>query len=156
MKKRGLYYHLVESQEMDFGTNEDDGNQNSSLETLEQKNLAKTTLNQIQPQTAEKINNSTQQSLPLPAPDIEKNISIWKILKLNKPEWEYITLGVIGSAILGLSMPVYAMVYGELMGLFDPSVTEEEAQRLNNTLALVKCCHFASYIEKLLDKLQNL
>lgn len=141
MNKRGLYYHLVESQEHNVTSDEVDEHQEFNLEPLEQDNSNPDALSQIspimQPQTEEKTNISTQQSLPLQSVNKDKDISMWEILKLNKPEWVYITLGVIGSALLGLSTPVYAMVYGELMGLLDPSLPVDEAKQSNNTLALV-------------------
>lgn len=141
MIKRGLYYHLVESQEQNVTSVEVDEHQESNLEPLEQDKSKSDPLSEIppktHPQTEEKIISSIQQPLPLQSVNKDKEISMWEILKLNKPEWEYITLGVIGSALLGLSTPVYAMVYGELMGLLDPSLPVDEAQQLNNTLALV-------------------
>lgn len=142
MNKRGLYYHLVESQEQNFTSDEVDSHHDSNLEPLEQDKSTTDELSQnplkTHPQTEEKINKSIQPPLPLQRASKDKDVSMWEILKLNKPEWEYITLGVIGSAILGLSTPVYAMVYGELMGLLDPALPADEAQQLNNTLALVK------------------
>jgi ATP-binding cassette subfamily B (MDR/TAP) protein 1 len=141
MNKRGLYYRLVESQEHNVTSDEVDEHQEFNLEPLEQDNSKTDALSQIspitQPQTEEKTNISTQQPLPLQPVNKDKDISMWEILKLNKPEWVYITLGVIGSALLGLSTPVYAMVYGELMGLLDPSLPVDEAKQSNNTLALV-------------------
>jgi ATP-binding cassette subfamily B (MDR/TAP) protein 1 len=140
MNAKGLYYHLVESQEQNITPCV---HQNSNLnESLEQGNSMTDELFEmspkIDPQIEEKLNKSIQKALPLQSANKDTDVSMWKILKLNKPEWEYITLGVIGSAILGMSTPVYAMVYGELMGLLDPALPEDEAQQLNNTLALVQ------------------
>ena len=139
MNAKGLYYHLVESQEQNITQRV---HQNSNLnESLEQGNSTTDELFEmspkIDPQIEEKLKKSIQQALPPQPVYKDTDVSMWKILKLNKPEWEYITLGVIGSAILGMSTPVYAMVYGELMGLLDPALPEDEAQQLNNTLALV-------------------
>lgn len=66
----------------------------------------------------------------------DEEVSIQKIMRMNKPEWIFITLGVIGSVIQGLSTPIYAYVFGEIMGLMDQSL-DEDVQQLNNTLALV-------------------
>jgi hypothetical protein len=149
MNKRGLYHRLVESQEHNVTSDEVDEHQEFNLEPLEQDNSNTDALSQIspitQPQTEEKTNISTQQPLPLQSVNKDKDISMWEILKLNKPEWVYITLGVIGSALLGLSTPVYAMVYGELMGLLDPSLPVDEAKQSNNTLALVITSIFTNY-----------
>lgn len=137
MNKRGLYYHLVESQEQSFTPDEyDDHNHDQDWDPPEKFGLtAGSFVHQLKADVPEKNGDSVQQHLPLQNLDVD--VSIWKIFKLNKPEWGYITLGVIGSILLGLSTPVYAMVYGELMGLLDPSLQQDEAQHLNNILALV-------------------
>lgn len=135
MNKRGLYYHLVESQEQSF-TPEDYDDQN--VNPPKKLGLVPGSLAQqlkAEAKVPEKNGDSVQHLLPLKPKD--DDVSIWKIFKLNKPEWGYITLGVIGSTLLGLSTPVYAMVYGELMGLLDPSLKQEEAQHLNDILALI-------------------
>jgi hypothetical protein len=43
--------------------------------------------------------------------------SILRILKLNAPEWKFIVVGVIASAINGGSMPAYAVLFGEVLGV---------------------------------------
>ncbi|KAI9561748.1 ABC protein [Daphnia sinensis] len=131
MNKRGLYYHLVESQQQSVIPDQ-------NMNPPEELGLIHGSLPQLlkaETKVPEKIGDSIQHHLPLQSKD--NDVSIWKIFKLNKPEWAYITLGVIGSTILGLSTPVYAMVYGELMGLLDPSLQQEEAQHLNDILALI-------------------
>lgn len=62
----------------------------------------------------------------LPAEDEDAvDISILKILKLNAPEWPYILLGVLGAAVMGLSTPVYAILWGNIIGVLKPSYTDE-------------------------------
>ena len=63
------------------------------------------------------------------------NISTWTLLRLNKPEWKYITLGVIGSVIMGLSGPIYGIIFGEVLGLLD--LSQQDVQHLNNMYTLV-------------------
>ena len=43
--------------------------------------------------------------------------SILRIMKLNAPEWQIIVVGVIASAINGGSMPAYAILFGEVLGV---------------------------------------
>ena len=45
--------------------------------------------------------------------------SLWRIFQYNRPEWYYIALGVFGSSLMGLSTPIYAIVYGRTMGILD-------------------------------------
>lgn len=49
----------------------------------------------------------------------ESGISLWRIFQFNRPEWCYISWGVFGSSLMGVSMPIYAIVYGSTMGILD-------------------------------------
>lgn len=143
MTKRGLYYKLVESQQQllpsdDGGSlpdrNDDDiqCDSNSMPETSSQS-YACPVDNDYQ---AVKRNSLSSDNSTLKNFKGNNDVSIQKILRMNKPEWVYITLGVIGSVIQGLSTPIYAYVFGEIMGLLDQSL-DEDVQQLNNTLAIV-------------------
>lgn len=44
-------------------------------------------------------------------------ISTLKILKMNASEWPYIVGGVMGAAIQGTVLPVYAVLFGEVLGV---------------------------------------
>lgn len=37
-----------------------------------------------------------------------------RVLKMNGPEWLYMTVGGIASVVMGASMPVYAILFGEV------------------------------------------
>ncbi|KAI9550965.1 ABC protein [Daphnia sinensis] len=100
MNKRVLYYHLVESQQQSAIPDQ-------NLNPPEELGLIQGSLPQqlkAETKVPEKNGDSIQHHLPLQPKD--DDVSIWKIFKLNKPEWGYITLGVIGSTILELSTPV--------------------------------------------------
>ena len=40
-----------------------------------------------------------------------------RILRTNSPEWPYIVVGLLGSAVMGGAMPVYAILFGEVLGV---------------------------------------
>ena len=138
MSKQGLYYKLVETQLQGVPSNNandrkeptdclpNDGSTADSHSLLhlkiDRKDLG-----------ADRIENQSRDNKEV----AESDISIWKLLHLNKDEWKYTTLGVIGSAIVGLSAPVYGILFRELMGLLDPTLIQEDAQRLNDLFALV-------------------
>ncbi len=82
------------------------------------------------------VTSRTVQKLRENSDEKEDDISIWMMFLMNKPEWVYIAIGGIGSIIVGISSPVYAIVFGEIMGLLDQSM-QEDVQRLNNLLALL-------------------
>ncbi|XP_045621631.1 ATP-dependent translocase ABCB1 [Procambarus clarkii] len=53
-----------------------------------------------------------------------------KILKMNASEWPYIVGGVFGSAMQGVIIPVYAVLFGEVLGtlsLADPAEARKQA-----------------------------
>ena len=63
--------------------------------------------------------------------ELEKvsEVSIFKILKLNSKEWPYILAGVLAAVIMGLSVPAYAVLWGEILGVLEPTYSEEEKQQ---------------------------
>ena len=40
-----------------------------------------------------------------------------EIIKANSPEWPYIVLGVLGSVIQGCCTPLYAVLFGDVLGV---------------------------------------
>ena len=63
--------------------------------------------------------------------ELEKvsEVSIFKILKMNSKEWPYILAGVLAAVIMGLSVPAYAVLWGEILGVLEPTYSEEEKQQ---------------------------
>lgn len=47
----------------------------------------------------------------------ERAVSIWSIIKMNKPEWVSISIGCIASIVMGCSMPAFAVIFGDIMGV---------------------------------------
>ncbi|CAG9786836.1 unnamed protein product [Diatraea saccharalis] len=43
-------------------------------------------------------------------------LSFWRVIRLNAPEWKSITVGCICSIIIGFSMPLFIVVFGDLFG----------------------------------------
>ena len=56
-----------------------------------------------------------------------KEVSLLRILQLSRSDWGYITAGILGSIVVGLTNPVYAVVFGEVQGLL--SIADEELVR---------------------------
>ena len=44
-------------------------------------------------------------------------VPLTKIMKVNSKEWPIIVFGVIGAAIQGCSTPLYAILFGEVLGV---------------------------------------
>lgn len=51
--------------------------------------------------------------------DDEENgsTSIWTLAKMNSSEWWQIILGCLASIIAGTSMPIFAVIFGDVLGV---------------------------------------
>ena len=59
---------------------------------------------------------------------------VFRILKLNAPEWHWILLGAICSLIFGASQPLFGLFFTQIYGLFsEPNL--EEQRRLTSIYA---------------------
>ena len=58
-------------------------------------------------------------------PQLEEDlpeVDAMRVIKMNLPEWPYILLGLLGSIVMGGAMPVYAILFGEVLGVLKLSV----------------------------------
>ncbi|KAL0883026.1 hypothetical protein ABMA27_016507 [Loxostege sticticalis] len=65
--------------------------------------------------------------------DVPK-LSFWRVIRLNAPEWRSITVGSICSIVLGFSMPLFIVVFGDLLGSMsnpDPNQLREKVSRIS-------------------------
>ena len=140
MKQHGLYYELVESQE--GSVTQDDiaelSNQNSTAVLTDEVTFTSTNLIKEQNKSHPTSPNGNEISVTEFSDRnfCNQEISIRKIMKMNQPEWGYIALGVVGAVMFGVSTPIYAIVFGEIMGLLDHSL-EEDVYHLNDVYAFV-------------------
>jgi hypothetical protein len=44
-------------------------------------------------------------------------VSMMKILKKNMPEWPFILTGSIGSIVMGFAMPIFGVLFGDILGV---------------------------------------
>jgi hypothetical protein len=44
-------------------------------------------------------------------------VSMMKILKKNMPEWPYILVGSLGSLVMGCAMPIFGVLFGDILGV---------------------------------------
>jgi len=66
----------------------------------------------------------------------KKKVPYGRILKMNQPEWYLFVLGLIGSGLNGVWMPVFAIVFSEILTVFG-IVDKDEMQRKANFWALI-------------------
>jgi hypothetical protein len=57
---------------------------------------------------------------------------MWRLLKLNSPEWKALSLGLFGFMCTGAIMPVFAIFYGEMF-----NVSSIELRRYSSVVAYI-------------------
>ncbi|XP_050514651.1 multidrug resistance protein 2-like isoform X2 [Diabrotica virgifera virgifera] len=61
-----------------------------------------------------------------------KDVSVFEILKMNAPEWPYILFAGLGSIVVGCGMPVFAVLFGSILGTLangDPDFVRSETNK---------------------------
>ena len=53
------------------------------------------------------------------------NASLHRLLRVNAPEWWLITVGVVAAMINGSVFPVYSILFGEVLKVFQESRTDQ-------------------------------
>ena len=51
-----------------------------------------------------------------------------RIARMNTPEWPYVLVGLFGAVVMGGAMPVYAILFGEVLGVLKLSSQEAREQ----------------------------
>ncbi|CAH2101619.1 unnamed protein product [Euphydryas editha] len=59
------------------------------------------------------------------SPEQETSVSTWQLLKLNAKEWPLLVGGGIASLLIGATMPVFALLFSKLYGMFSLPDHEE-------------------------------
>ncbi|RZC33786.1 multidrug resistance protein 1, partial [Asbolus verrucosus] len=106
MALKNEYYNLVTTQvagSESLGKTDDE----EDKKNIEFEDLRKASVNDNNEETSEDENNDED----------KKYVSLWSILKLNTPEWVYILVGCAASIVMGCSMPAFAVIFGDIMGV---------------------------------------
>lgn len=45
------------------------------------------------------------------------SVSLFEVVKMSTPEWPVVTIGCVGSLIMGAAMPVFAIIFGDIVGV---------------------------------------
>ena len=129
MARHGLYFSLVNSQSTEQVSNQQDTAEKPSDEAEEVQPS-------ISPAVSAKVQSTECDGTSEIDNDQSNEASLWRLLKINQSEWLYLLLGSIGSAVSGLVIPIYAVVFGEVQGILS-YVDEEEIKRQGNFLSLL-------------------
>ncbi|XP_059476187.1 ATP-dependent translocase ABCB1 [Neocloeon triangulifer] len=63
--------------------------------------------------------------------EVAPKVPLLKIMQTNKPEWLYITLGCITAALVGFSMPLFSVIFGDILGTLSNPVDQEVRDEAN-------------------------
>ncbi|XP_060519450.1 ATP-dependent translocase ABCB1-like isoform X2 [Cylas formicarius] len=114
MESKGVYYNMIESQGYT-----DISAHSKSKELTKQR--AKSIASSVEEQEHKKLDDEFE------AEKLEEkkgNLGVMlKILSANKPEWFSMLMGSIASVLNGASLPLYGLVFGNILGVL--SLTDE-------------------------------
>ncbi|KAJ3052250.1 Multidrug resistance protein 1 [Rhizophlyctis rosea] len=48
----------------------------------------------------------------------KKKVDLWRIMKMNKPEWWLFVIGFIGAGLSGIWFPIFSLVFGRILAVF--------------------------------------
>ena len=147
MEKKSLYYNLVLAQTNSQEENNLDENIVEDVKTLD---LPTTVYGSI--------NNNLTTTLSIDPKEDHPPVDFFRVMKMNMVEWPYISMGILASIIMGGGMPVYAILFGEVLGVLKlaPDQAREDSVyycglfvACGVTIGQIKCHILRSTISKL-------
>ncbi|XP_014989383.2 ATP-binding cassette sub-family B member 5 [Macaca mulatta] len=141
MAKRGLYYSLVMSQDI---KNTDEQMESMTYSTERKTNsLSLCSVNSIKSDFTDKAEESIQsKEISLP------EVSLLKILKLNKSEWPFVVLGTLASVLNGTVHPVFSIIFAKIITMFgnkDKTTLKHDAEMYSMIFVILGVICFVSY-----------
>ncbi|KAL4696197.1 hypothetical protein H8957_001561 [Semnopithecus entellus] len=141
MAKRGLYYSLVMSQDI---KNADEQMESMTYSTERKTNsLPLCSANSIKSDFTDKAEESIQsKEISLP------EVSLLKILKLNKSEWPFVVLGTLASVLNGTVHPVFSIIFAKIITMFgnkDKTTLKHDAEMYSMIFVILGVICFVSY-----------
>ncbi|XP_054157975.1 ATP-dependent translocase ABCB1-like isoform X2 [Oppia nitens] len=132
MKKEGLYYKLVKSQQRTDG-------ENNNSEKNKSKDLDKEVTKQLETTTSDiEINKKMDKELslrkkssgvsPLILPDPWLRFYM-RLFKLLKPDKYLVLTGLLMAFLMGLSVPAFAIVFGEILATLSLTSTDKMKEK---------------------------
>ena len=49
--------------------------------------------------------------------DSKYDVSLLRLIKMNRPEWSYLVIGCVAAVVVGTSFPAFAILFGEIFGV---------------------------------------
>ncbi|KAK4872649.1 hypothetical protein RN001_014678 [Aquatica leii] len=126
MQKKGIYFELVTAQ-----VSEDNNDDEAIVPALQNQSNGS-----INRQISIELNSkslsmaSASKEILEGSNEISKS-SLWAIMKYNSPEWWAIVIGCISSVVTGAAMPMYGIVFGDVIGVLASNDDDYIYQRTN-------------------------
>ncbi|KAF5301298.1 hypothetical protein FQR65_LT08917 [Abscondita terminalis] len=103
LSKKGAYYNLVNTQATSFEMSEFDENEEDVVVFDDKKSSIMEDSLQVEYLDEVKKTKTTS--------------SLWAILQMNRPETCNIVIGCLTSVVMGAAMPVFAILFGDILGI---------------------------------------
>ncbi|XP_072431431.1 ATP-dependent translocase ABCB1-like [Chiloscyllium punctatum] len=147
MQQEGVYHSLVLAQSFKSTEEEHKRTQNGEEQNEYENLLCKRTLSN---KSSTKSGNETETEVEENKAEEEKlrSVSFLKLFKLNKSEWPYIFLGVIGASINGATHPAFCIIFAKIISIFtetDTAVIRQQADLYSILFFVIGLISFVTY-----------
>ncbi|CAF1305591.1 unnamed protein product [Adineta ricciae] len=153
IERKGLYYELVNAQSENEQSKENDNDNQFEEELAQQLQFEMIARNRS---ASNPMRRASIVSIKSSKSDVSEHMNddsnetekksclrvpfIFKITKLNFPEWHYLLIGEIASLIFGAIMPAFALVFANVFGALaetDQQKQEDEIRTYTYTIFLI-------------------
>lgn len=125
MAKRGLYYNLV----LASGSQKKEEDEVEAIKEISQGGPKSVSADDDAYSDDESESNKSAEAVMDDKEDVYP-VSVFRLVKLNSPEWPYILFGCGAAMVVGASFPLFAVLFGEMYGILsvaDPDYVKEES-----------------------------
>ncbi|XP_036182886.1 ATP-binding cassette sub-family B member 5 [Myotis myotis] len=140
MAKQSLYYSLAMSQDIKKA---DEQMESVAYSEKNTSSAPLCSMNSIKSQFTDKSEESTQhKETGLP------EVSLLKILKLNKSEWPSVVLGTLASVLNGTVHPIFSIIFAKIITMFekdDKTTLKRDAEIYSMVFIILGVICFVSY-----------
>ncbi|XP_071446273.1 ATP-dependent translocase ABCB1 [Hetaerina americana] len=117
---RGEHYYGLVNAQLNSGVDEEKESETTEIERHFQRTISKTSTESSQRSSLTDGSHPgefSSEDEEGTKKEKETKATMTEIIKLNKPEWVYIMIGGLTSAIMGCSMPIFSIIFGDILGV---------------------------------------
>jgi ABC-type multidrug transport system fused ATPase/permease subunit len=120
MSTQGLYFHLVKTQQQSDDETKDLDN---DMQNGTEKRMVTRAFSLDSQTDADLFSNRRKSSLKIKEKD--GSPSLIRLMRLLKPDKIYVIIGSLTSFLMGLSIPAFALIFGEILGTLSNTLIDE-------------------------------